>query len=760
MLPQDAVRVPAGWVARLPFFYGWVVVAVAFVTMGVGVNTRTAFSLLFPPILEEFGWERGVTAGAFSFGFLVGTVWAPFIGLLMDRLGPRYVIPCGVVLVSAGLALTTLIQHPWQLYLILGALVVGGSIFLSYIGHSLFLPYWFVRRRGLAIGIAFSGVGVGAIVLFPWLQWLISKTGWREACWSLALLLAGILLPLNIVLQRQRPEVMGLAPDGDSVLPGTRQNTVPPDNVADPAWVAIDWTLRQALKTARFWWLSLGFLTGLAGWYTVQVHQTKYLLDLGFRPDLAAYALGFVPLTGVVGQIGLGHLSDRIGREWVWTLSGLGYILCYATLLCMQHAPIPLFLYLMVASQGFLGYGLAAVFGAIPAEIFQGRQYGVIFGTLSLAAGAGAGLGPWMAGALHDRLGNYELAFWLAMSCSLVSIVAIWLAAPRHVRVVAGQVARLHARSTRNTIEVLHHPELELRQYREFFTGNRLVLDEARARFERTVFAQFLGAELVEVATGQAVLRLPYQETNANLDGPLHGGATASLIHCAGALAAWTEIDLQATSFLSSVDLAVQYLAPARREVLTAEAMLLHRGRDVFFLEVTVWGGSEQRISKGMLMYRAPQHGDQPLRMATQPVLLAVPKTLLPPAAPPDKGDYTHKLQIAILHQQPGWVRLAMPYVSDHTDAEGNLHEGALASLIDTAGTQAAWSMVRRQGARGATLGIQISYTNLCSDDVVADAYIQQRSEELFVAMVQVTTVSTRQLVAMGNVSYRLLEAR
>jgi uncharacterized protein (TIGR00369 family) len=365
-----------------------------------------------------------------------------------------------------------------------------------------------------------------------------------------------------------------------------------------------------------------------------------------------------------------------------------------------------------------------------------------------------------MAGALHDRLGNYELAFWFAMSCSLVSIVAIWLAAPRQVRVVAGQIARLRAHSTRNTIEVLHHPELELRQYREFFTGNRLALGEARTRFERTAFAQFLGAELVEVTSGQAVLRLPYRETNANLDGPLHGGATVSLIHCAGTLAAWTEIDLQAAPFLSSIDLAVQYLAPARREALTAEAILLHRGRDVFFLEVTVWGASEQRISKGMLIYRAPHYGEQSMRMATQPVLLAAPKTLLHPSAPPDKGDYAHKLQIATVHQQRGWVRLTMPYVSDHTDAEGNLHEGALASLIDTAGTQAAWSMVQRQGARGATVGMQISYTNLCSDDVVADAYVQQRSEEFFFAMVQVTTVSTRQLVAMGNVSYRILEAR
>src|SRR5574341_427482 len=109
-LPKDSTR------PRLPFFYGWVIVAVAFVTMGVGVNVRTAFSLLFPPILDEFGWERGVTAGAFSFGFLVSAALTPSLGRLMDRRGPRLVMEIGVGLMAAGLMLATLVRQPWQLY--------------------------------------------------------------------------------------------------------------------------------------------------------------------------------------------------------------------------------------------------------------------------------------------------------------------------------------------------------------------------------------------------------------------------------------------------------------------------------------------------------------------------------------------------------------------------------------------------------------------------------------------------------------------
>ena len=164
---------------RLPFFYGWIIVAVAFVTMGVGVNARTAFSLLFPPILDQFGWERGVTAGAFSFGFLVSAVLSPLLGRLMDRHGPRVVMELGVGLMGVGLLLAAQVNQPWHLYVTLGVLVGSGSVCLGFTGHGLFLPNWFERRRGLAMSIAFSGVGIGSLVLLPWLQSYIESAGWR-----------------------------------------------------------------------------------------------------------------------------------------------------------------------------------------------------------------------------------------------------------------------------------------------------------------------------------------------------------------------------------------------------------------------------------------------------------------------------------------------------------------------------------------------------------------------------------------------------
>jgi MFS family permease len=425
---------------RPPLFYGWVVVAVAFVTMGLGVNARTAFSLLFPPILDEFGWERGLTAGAFSVGFLASTLFTPWMGGVMDRHGPRWVIGAGVLAMSAGLALAPLIHAPWQLYLTLGVLVSGGTLAAGYTGHALFLPNWFVRKRGLAIGIAFSGVGVGSIVMLPWIQAVIARSGWRAACYATALVVLLTLLPLNL-LQRRRPEDLGLRPDGD-VMTGGPASRAHPANVVDPAWASIDWTLARAARTARFWWIVLGFLGGLFAWYAVQVHQTKYLIEIGFAPTLAAWALGLVGFAGIAGQIGLGHLSDRVGREWVWTISCGGFVLCYLLLLAMRSHPTPALLYVMIAAQGLLGYGLASVYGAIPAEIFQGKHYGTIFGTLSLASSSGAALGPWVAGVLYDRSGSYVTAFSLGIAASIISAIAIWQASPGRIRAVAGRTSR------------------------------------------------------------------------------------------------------------------------------------------------------------------------------------------------------------------------------------------------------------------------------------------------------------------------------
>ena len=360
---------------RFPFFYGWAIVAVVFVTIGIGVNARTAFSLLFPPILDEFGWDRGVTAGAFSFGFFISAFLSPLLGRLMDKHGPLIMLEAGVAVMGAGLLLAAQVTQPWQLYLTIGVLVV-----------------------------------------------LI------------------LLAPLNLLVRR-RPEDLGLEPDGDRTAAATT-TSAGHENVVDRAWVAIDWTLARALRTARFWWIALGFFCALFSWYAIQVHQTKYLTESGFSPMYAAWALGFVSFVAIPGQIALGHISDRIGREWVWAVGNAGFVLCYAALLLMRDYPQPALLWFMVLVQGFLGYGVTSVLGAIVAEIFQGRQFGSIFGSLMGIGLIGGAVGPWVTGALHDASGSYMLAFSIAIGASVISALCIWRAAPRQIRAVAGRIGQ------------------------------------------------------------------------------------------------------------------------------------------------------------------------------------------------------------------------------------------------------------------------------------------------------------------------------
>jgi MFS family permease len=423
---------------RLPFFYGWIIVAVTFVTMAIGVNARTTFSLLFPPIIDEFGWERGVTAGAFSFGFLASGAASPLIGRMMDRFGPRAVMELGIALMGGGLLLAPLTTQPWHLYLTLGVMVGVGSVCLGYSGQSLFLPNWFNRRRGLALGLAFTGVGIGSITLLPWAQHMIEQTGWRTACTAIGILVLVVLAPINLLL-RKRPEDIGLRPDGDAA---PSPSAKPVSYIVDPDWAGIDWTLRRAVRTARFWWLALGYFGALYIWYAVQVHQTKYLLDIGFSPGVAVWALGVVSLLGIPGQLVLGHLSDRLGREWIWTTSCVGFAICFAALIALAHVPSLMLIYVVVLAQGALGYGLTSILGAVVFEIFQGKQYGGIFGSVMLAGLAGGAAGPWITGLLHDLSGNYVIAFAIGIGVSGLSAAAIWMASPRKIRAVAGQLHR------------------------------------------------------------------------------------------------------------------------------------------------------------------------------------------------------------------------------------------------------------------------------------------------------------------------------
>jgi uncharacterized protein (TIGR00369 family) len=285
-------------------------------------------------------------------------------------------------------------------------------------------------------------------------------------------------------------------------------------------------------------------------------------------------------------------------------------------------------------------------------------------------------------------------------------------------------------------------------------------VEAARARFARVAFAESLGVTVDELAYDRALLRLPFRPDNMNARGVLQGGAGASLVTLAGTLAAWTGIDFDAEINLSCVDVSLQYLSASKEEDVTAEARTLRRGGAVIFLDVTVRSARGTPLVHGALTYQASDYaaGRAP-RLRAAHVLLPAPAPLIAPAERRLFHGYVEKLGITPEHQSPGRARLSMPCTPMHVDERGHLHAGALASIVDIAAVSATWSLVqRRPGVRGSTIGMQVSFPSAATTAVVADAHVQQRSEELLFSTVHVTSAASGQLVAMGQVSYRLLE--
>ena len=285
-------------------------------------------------------------------------------------------------------------------------------------------------------------------------------------------------------------------------------------------------------------------------------------------------------------------------------------------------------------------------------------------------------------------------------------------------------------------------------------------VEAARARFTSVAFAKTLGVTIAELEPDRAALTLPFRADNMNARGVLQGGASASMITLAGTLAAWTGIDFDTELNLSCVDVSIQYLAACREEDVTAEARTLRRGGALIFLDVIVRSASDTPLVHGALTYQASDYaaGHAP-RLRAEPVLLPAPTPLI---APPERRlfhGYVEKLGITPQHQSPGRARLSMPCTPRHVDERGHVHPGALASIVDIAAVSATWSLVeRRPGIRGSTIGMQVSFPAAATEAMVADAHVQQRSEELLFSTVHVTSAESGQLVAMGQVSYRLLE--
>lgn len=418
-------------------FYGWIMVAVGFVTLGIAFGIWYSFSVFFLAIIKEFGWTRAAVSSIFSVFIISQSIVGLLTGLLQDRFGPRVVIPFGTIILAICLALTSRAQNLWHFYVVYGVFAGAGVSLLGFSSHAAFIPKWFERKRGLALGIAMAGIGFGMLFLIPLVERAITAYGWRITYIYLAGLVLFAVGPLNIIFSRRSPEDLNLLPDGD--IPGEKhkpsQNTMSM-KVVDAEWAGEEWTITKALRTKRFWFLAAAFLFGSWVYQGTLLHAISAMVDCGLQRNRAAYYFGILGIAGSGGKILFGYLSDRLGRERVVSLGG---VVTAVGILCLMgmtwvKGPMPLLFAIFFG----LGYGaVAPLFPSVSADIFLGNSFGLIFAVICIGGGIGGSLGPYISGLLRDVTGSYLIPFTLYFGCLFLSCLLIWLAGPRKIRKVA-----------------------------------------------------------------------------------------------------------------------------------------------------------------------------------------------------------------------------------------------------------------------------------------------------------------------------------
>jgi MFS family permease len=394
-------------------------VGVVWLTLAVAYGLFFSFSVFFVPLVEEFRWSRGLTAGALSVSAVVQGLCAPLAGIVADRFGSRPVIVGGVIVLAAASMLASTIQTPWHLYFYTGVLGALGIMAVGWVPTGLLLSRWFQARRGRMAGIAFSGMGFGVFAIGPLTQWLIAATTWRTASLLLGLGTLILLLPLVLWAVRDPPPAtlsVGTTASG-LASPGQPTRARPHDA-----------TLGEALGTRAFWALFAAYFFTPLAVFPVATHAVAYAVDQGYPAMLAATAFGAMGLMSSVGRVGFGFATDRIGGPLTATLSYACTAAGTAALVALSIVPSPAWLVVFSLLFG-LGFGARGpIITAMASELFGGRRFGVIYGVLNLGNGIGGALGPWFGGAVHDVTGSYRVAFLAAIGFSACGAACFWLA--------------------------------------------------------------------------------------------------------------------------------------------------------------------------------------------------------------------------------------------------------------------------------------------------------------------------------------------
>lgn len=397
-------------------FYGWWNVLAAFLGLALSYAMFTvfAFGTFLQPLAAEFGWQRGEMSFALTITNLVLVVAAPLLGGVIDKFGVRRVLIPSIVLMGAAVAsmslLTGNIWHFYTMYLLI-PLLGAGTLPLSY---SRVLIAWFEKKRGIAIGVALAGFGVGAALVPSLSQWLIDHYGWRQAYIVFGGTILCINLPLALLLQ-ESPSELGQYPDGDA-------------NAGDQAQIKsaddIGLNAAEAVRTRNFWLILGSFVLVGIGITSLLAHLVPMLIDRGIEPQMAAFCMTLLGVGLIFGRVLSGYLMDRYFAPYVAATFLLGLIAGIIILATGADGPI---IYLAAILIGLATGSEIGEIAYIVSRYFGAKAFGLIYGITFGAFQLGSAFGPPILGLYFDRVGNYLGALWVlaAIVCAGTLLIAI-----------------------------------------------------------------------------------------------------------------------------------------------------------------------------------------------------------------------------------------------------------------------------------------------------------------------------------------------
>lgn len=399
-------------------FYGYWMIAVSMLCLGLfsgcGVGS---FSLFVTNLQAEFGWGRAEIMLAFTIYFLLTGLAAPPVGSIVDRYGVRGVIGVGALVTGLGFVSLYVLQDLWHLYLAYFIAGIGTAAF-GQVPASAMVAQWFIKKRGTAIGIMGTGIGLGTFVMAPLVgSFIIPTFGWRAAYLALGFI-SWTLIPLAIFVVRTKPADMGLYPDG----------VTSPEEMSEITAASMTTTglrLKAALGTMAFWLVSVTFFISAFGSLGVIQTIVPYLQDTGFTVALAAGAMTLMGLGSAIGKFAFGWLCDKMKAKQACALSFV-FLSAGAIILMLVKPTTPVAIaWLAALILGLGAGGWLPTMSMLVSRNFGLAYYGAIFGMVSLFQAVGGSIGPLFSGLMFDTLSTYFWAFIVFLCLYAVAVPLI-----------------------------------------------------------------------------------------------------------------------------------------------------------------------------------------------------------------------------------------------------------------------------------------------------------------------------------------------